>query len=121
MTPHHCRHRQNGHKIPNAPIPRHRAPLPSQPTQHHHPHNPDARKRHAEFEPARNFGDFEEEVGGFDFFGGGGPGDGVGEEVAEEGRADVEAEAAKEEGEEEGVPEVEEDYEDEGRGVSGLI
>ena len=104
MTPTNRRHRQNRHKIRDMPIPRHNR-IRCQ-TQHHHSHNTNRCEGEREFKPAGDFGHFEEEIGGFDFFGGGAPGDGEGEHVAGEGGGDVEGEAAEEDGEEEGPFEV---------------
>ena len=90
-------------------------PIPGHPAirrqrQKHHARNTRQRKEHAEFESLCNFRDFDEEIGGFDFFGGGAPGHVVAEHVGEDGGGDVEGEAAEEDGEEEGPFEVEEDW-----------
>lgn len=104
MTPRNRRQRQNRHKIINMPIIR--DPLIGRQSQKDHPRDTNQRKEHAEFEALRDFGDFDEEIRGFDFFGRGAPGHVVAEHVGEEGGGDVEGEAAEEDAEEEGPFEV---------------
>ena len=88
------------------PIPRH--PSIRRQRQKHHPSNPRQCKEHAEFESLSDFGHFDEEIRGFDFFRGGAPGHIVAEHVGEDGGGDVKGKTAEEDGEEEGPFEVEE-------------
>ena len=119
MTSSNCRQWQDGHKIFDMPIPGH--PSVRRQRQEHHSSNSRQRKEHAKLEPLSDFRDLDEEVRGFDFFGGGAPSHVVTEHVGEDGGGDVEGEATEKDGEKEGPFEVEEDYIQHGCSVMAVL
>lgn len=77
-------------------------------------------KKHAKLESLSDFRDFDKEIRGFYFFGGGAPSHVVAEHVREDGGGDVEGEAAEEDGKKEGPFEIEKNCIGHGYSVMGL-
>ena len=102
MTRRNRRHGQDCHEILDLPIRRDEAARREQ----DHPNDAHAREEHAEFEFLEHFGNFDEEVGEFGFFGGSAPCHVDFEHVGQEGLGDVEGEASQEDAEHEGPFEV---------------